>query len=235
MTRDELTQVLLEHQDKQYADFAAKTIPSVPRERFIGIRSPEYPKILRKIRGDSIIPEFLADLPHTYYEENCVHAALISGIKDFDACRTAVEAFLPYIDNWAVCDSLNPAVFAKNHEKLIGSVREWIASDLSYTCRFGMHILMAHFLEEDFDPEYLIQPAELRSDEYYVNMMRAWLFAEALTKQWDAALPFITAHRLDPWTNNKAIQKACESFRIPEDKKALLKTYRVSIPRVGRA
>lgn len=226
MTREELMAVLLEHRDEKYADFAAKTIPTVPRERFIGIRSPEYPKILKEIRSDSIIPEFLSDLPHTYFEENCVHASLISGIKDFDACIEAVEAFLPYIDNWAVCDSLNPPVFAKNHDKLCGCAEKWIASPLPYTCRFGMHILMAHFLEEDFKKEYLERPAELRSDEYYINMMRAWLFAEALTKQWDAALPYITEHRLDIWTHNKTIQKACESYRVPEEKKTLLKTLR---------
>lgn len=227
MTRDELLQILFSHQDEKYADFSAKCIPNVPREKFIGVRSPEYKKIMKKIKGDPVIPLFLSSLPHTYHEENCLHVALINQIKDFDECVAALERFIPYIDNWAVNDGVNPACFRRHRKELIGKVQEWIASDAPYTRRCGMRILMANYLDEDFSPEYLDQPASLRSDEYYVNMMTAWLFAEALAKQWDAALPYIENHRLDPWTNNKAIQKACESYRITDDKKEYLKTLKV--------
>lgn len=216
MTLDDLYQILLEHQDEKYADFSHKLIPNVPREQFIGIRAPEYKKILKAIDGDKIIPQFMATLPHAWHEENCLHSALLNRMKDFEQCLQAVETFLPYINNWAVCDGLNPAGFKTDRVRLLGKVREWIASEATYTRRFGMRMLMVHFLEEDFRPEYLEQPARLRSKEYYVNIMTAWLFAEALVKQWNDAVVFIQQYRLDKWTHNKAIQKACESYRITD-------------------
>lgn len=227
MTLNDLQQILFSYQDTAYADFSAKLIPAVPREKFIGVRSPDYKKIIKQIRDDPVIPEFLSALPHAWHEENCLHAALINRIRDYDTCVSALEQFMPYIDNWAVNDAINPACFKKHRAELIGRVQAWIASEAPYTRRCGMKILMANYLDEDFKPEYLDLPADLRSDEYYVNIMTAWLFAEALTKQWDAAVTFIEARRLDPWTNNKAIQKACESYRIPDERKAYLRTLKI--------
>lgn len=169
----------------------------------------------------------MSSLPHYYHEENCLHAAFINRIKDYQDCIRELERFIPYIDNWAVNDSINPACFRKHRAELIVRVREWILSDMPFTRRCGMRILMENYLEEDFRTEYLDLTADLRSEEYYVNIMTAWLFAEALIKQWDSAIPFIESHRLDPWTNNKNIQKACESYRIPEDRKAYLRTFKV--------
>ena len=227
MTIKELQQLLFEYEDKKYGDFSAKLIPTLPRERFIGIRSPEYKKILKRIKDDPVITEFLSTLPHTYNEENCLHVALINKMKDFDECVSALEKFMPYIDNWAVNDSVNPACFKKHRAELICKVQTWISSEETYTRRCGMKLLMANYLDDDFKPEYLDLPADLRSNEYYVNMMTAWLFAEALTKQWDTAVKYIEAHRLDPWTHNKAIQKACESFRVPDERKEYLRTLRI--------
>ena len=226
MTIIELQQLLFEYEDKKYGDFGAKLIPTLPREKFIGIRSPEYKNILKRIKDDPVIPEFLSALPHTYHEENCLHVALINKIKDFNECVAALEKFMPYIDNWAVNDGVNPACFKKHRAELIGLVQKWISSEATYTRRCGMKILMANYLDDDFKPEYLDLPADLRSNEYYVNMMTAWLFAEALVKQWDSAVKFIETHRLDSWTHNKAIQKACESFRVPDERKDYLRTLR---------
>ena len=231
MTVHDLQEILFRCRDDAYADFTAKLIPSVPREKIIGVRSPEYKKIIREIRDDPVIPEFLSSLPHAWHEENCLHAALINRIRDYDACVTALEQFMPYIDNWAVNDTLNPACFRKHRAELIPRVQAWISSDAAYTRRCGMKILMANYLDGDFRPEYLDLPADLRSEEYYVNIMTAWLFAEALAKQWDAAVTYIETRRLDPWTHNKAIRKACESFRIPDERKAYLRTLTV---RAGR-
>ena len=226
MTIKELQQLLFEYEDKKYGDFGAKLIPGFPREKFIGIRAPEYKNIMKRIKGDEVIPEFMATLPHKYHEENCLHVALINKIKDFDECVAALEKFMPYIDNWAVNDGVNPACFKKHRAELIGLVQKWISSEATYTRRCGMKILMANYLDEDFKPEYLDLPADLRSTEYYVNMMTAWLFAEALVKQWDSAVKYIEGHRLDDWTHNKAIQKALESFRVSEDHKEYLRTLR---------
>lgn len=227
MTIDELQKLLFEYEDKKYGDFGAKLIPTLPREKFIGIRSPQYKNILKRIKGDEVIEKFLSTLPHDYHEENCLHVQLINRIKDFDECVAALEKFMPYIDNWAVNDGVNPACFKKHHAELIGYVKKWISSEATYTRRCGMKILMANFLDDDFKSEYLELPADLRSDEYYVNMMTAWLFAEALTKQWDSAVKFIESRRLDNWTHNKAIQKACESFRVPDECKEYLRTLKV--------
>ncbi|MDO5436078.1 MAG: DNA alkylation repair protein [Clostridia bacterium] len=227
MTHKELLDILFSHQDEKYADFSAKLIPTVPRERFIGIRSPEYRKILKEIGNDYVIPEFFASLPHKYHEENCLHVALINRISNYTECVAELDRFMPYIDNWAVNDAVNPACFATHHAELLPEVQRWIASEAPYTRRCGMRVMMENFLDDDFRPEYLDLPADLRSDEYYVNIMTAWLFAEALVKQWDAAFPYIEGRRLDPWTHNKTIQKACESFRIPEDRKARLKALRI--------
>ena len=231
MTPDDLQQILFEHRDTVYADLTARLIPNVPRERIIGVRAPEYKKIIKQIGSDPVVAVFLSSLPHTWHEENCLHAALINRIRDYDACVSALEQFMPYIDNWAVNDSINPPCFRKHRAELIGRVQAWIASEAPYTRRCGMKILMANYLGEDYKPEYLDLPADLRSDEYYVNMMTAWLFAEALTKQWDTAVTFIESRRLDPWTNNKAIQKACESYRVPEDRKAYLRTLKIHAPK----
>ena len=226
MTLNDLQRILFQYQDTAYADFSAKLIPTVPREKFIGVRSPEFKRIARQIGNDPVIPEFLSSLPHAWHEENCLHAALINGMKDYDTCVSALEQFMPFIDNWAVNDMINPTCFRKHRPELIGSVQKWIASGAPYIRRCGMRILMANYLDRDFRPEYLDLPADLRSDAYYVNMMTAWLFAEALVKQWDTAIAYIENHRLDPWTNNKAIQKACESFRVPEERKEYLKTLK---------
>ena len=228
MTIHELQQILFQHQDTAYADFSAKLIPTVPRERMIGIRSPEYKKILKEIGDDPVIPVFLSSLPHTWHEENCLHAALINRIRDYDACVSELERFMPRIDNWAVNDMINPVCFRKHRTELISRVQKWIADEAPYTRRCGMRILMANYLGEDFRPEYLDLPADLRSDEYYVNMMTAWLFAEALTKQWDTAVTYIENRRLDPWTHNMAIRKACESFRVPDERKAYLRTLKAN-------
>lgn len=227
MTLNDVQQILFRHQDAAYGDFFAKLLPTVPRETIIGIRSPEYRKIVKEIGEDPVIPEFLAALPHRWMEENFLHVALINRMKDFDECVEALDRFMPFIDNWAVNDAVNPACFRKHREKLMGKVQEWIASEAAYTRRCGMRILLANYLDGDFRPEILDLPADLRSDEYYVNIMTAWLFAEALVKQWDTAVTYIEHRRLDPWTHNKAIQKACESYRVPEERKAYLRTLKV--------
>ena len=162
-----------------------------------------------------------------YFEENNVHAFLIQQIKDFERCVEEVEKFLPYINNWATCDMMSPKIFKKHKEQLLVSVRRWISSDETYTVRYGIGMLMQHFLDEDFREEYLALAAGIRSQEYYVNMMIAWYFATALAKQYEKALPYIEEKRLDDWTHNKAIQKSCESYRITPEQKAYLRTLKV--------
>ena len=234
MIPEEIRRKLAARGDPAFADFTAKLIPTVPRERILGVRSPEIRKIAKEIGVGPAGAAFMAALPHRYHEENLLHAAMISRMKDYPACVAALDAFMPWIDNWAVTDGINPSCFRKHRAELLPRVREWISSPAPFTRRCGMKILMANYLGEDFRPEILDLPADLRSDEYYVNIMRAWLFAEALTKQWDTAVKYIEGRRLDPWTHNRAIQKACESFRIPEERKAYLRGLKIRIS-PGRA
>lgn len=213
-------------QDEKYREFQRSLIPGLPRENIIGIRIPAMRKLAKKFVKEPEAAVFLKQLPHTYYDENILHALLIAEIKDYDVCMEAVEAFLPYIDNWAVCDGLSPKVFGKHKAELLEKIRLWIPSEHIYTCRFGIGMLMRWFLDEDFQPGYLELPAAVRSEEYYVNMMTAWFFATALAKQWDAAIPYLEQNRLDVWTHNKTIQKARESYRITPEQKEYLKTLK---------
>lgn len=210
-------------QDIEYGDFQAKLTPGIPRELFIGVRVPEVRKLAKKLIKEPETAVFLKDLPHKYYDENMLHGLLISEMRDYDACIAAVDEFLPYVDNWAVCDIMSPRVFKKNKAALMEKIKEWSASEKTYTCRFGLEMLMSHFLDEDFKPEYLEIPAAVRSEEYYVRMMAAWFFATALAKQWDASVKYVEECRLDVWTHNRTIQKARESYRITPEQKEYLK------------
>ena len=220
---------MFKYQDEKYADFSAKLVPTLSREAFIGIRAPNYKNIIREINTLAPVEkeDFLNSLPHKYHEENCLHIALINKIKNYDECLTALENFLPYVNSWAVSDGLNPPALKKNKMDLLPKLEEWIKADEPYIKRVGMLLLMKYFLDEAFKPEYLELPASIRSQEYYVNMMTAWLFAEALVKQWDAAITFIQNKKLDDWTHNKAIQKACESFRVSPERKEYLRSLKI--------
>ena len=213
--------------DEKYADFQAKLTPTVARERFIGVRVPLARKFAKEMYKSGEHEAFLSDLPHKYFDENMLHGLILSEYKDYDACIRAVDDFLPYVDNWAVCDILSPISFKKNRDKLMQKILEWTESDLAYTVRFGLEMLMTHFLDEDFKAEYLKIPAKVQSEEYYVNMMVAWFFATALAKQWSDAIPYIENRVLEPWTHNKTIGKARESYRLADDEKEYLKTLKV--------
>lgn len=224
-----IQKILFEFQDKKYADFSAKLVPTLPRESFIGVRSPSYKEIVKQVKElpPAELQSFLQTLPHKYHEENSLHIALINKIKAYDECLAELERFLPYINSWAISDALNPPVLKKNKQVLLPKLEEWIQAPAPFTKRVGLLLLMKYFLDDDFKPSYLELPAKIRSEEYYVNMMIAWFFAEALVKQWDATLPYIQNKKLAPWTHNKAIQKACESFRISQEKKEFLKQIKV--------
>lgn len=218
---------LWEMQDTGYKDFHAKLIPTVAPEAIIGVRTPQVRKYAKQLAKDPLIGDFLAQLPHKYYDENNVHAFVVEQIKDYGECLAQTERFLPYIDNWATCDMMAPKVFAKHKEELLEPIRRWIASSETYTIRYGVGMLMRFYLDEDFRPEYLQWVAEISSEEYYVNMMRAWYFATALAKQYEAVIPYLEEKRLDGWTHNKAIQKACESYRMTAEQKKYLRGLKV--------
>ena len=224
---ESITESLFGLRDAEYAKFQAKLTPSVKPELFIGVRVPEVRKLAKHLKNTPDAEAFLRELPHRYYDENMLHGLLVSEIKDFDLAIEETDRFLPYIDNWAVCDIMSPKVFKRHRAELIDSIRKWTGSDETYTVRFGIEMLMSHYLDEDFKPEYLDIPASVRSGEYYVNMMIAWFFATALAKQWDSTVPYLENRRLDKWTHNKTITKALESYRITDERKAYLITLRV--------
>lgn len=214
-------------QDLSYRDFHSRLMPDVDKAAVIGVRVPELRKYVKELAKDPEIQEFLDDLPHQYYEENNVHGFLIQQMKEYEKCMEELEKFLPYINNWATCDMTSPKVFKKHKEELLEAVRRWIASDHVYTVRYGIGMLMQHYLDEDFREEYPQMVSEIQSEEYYVNMMIAWYFATALAKQYETILPYIEKQKLDAWTHNKTIQKACESYRITPEQKAYLRTLKI--------
>ena len=219
----EIQKELFSLQDKEYMKFLSKLTPNVLEDTIIGVRIPEIRKLAKKLVKNNEYEDFLKELPHKYYDENLLHGAIISESKDFEKCIKLLDNFLPFVDNWAVCDTISPKIFKKYKKELIEKIKEWSQSDKTYTCRFGVEMLMTHFLDEDFKKEYLEVVADIHSDEYYVKMVVAWFFATALAKQWDYAVIYLENNRLDVWVHNKTIQKARESLRILEDKKGYLK------------
>lgn len=224
---DEIRKELFARQDIKYRDFQGGLIPGKATDVMIGVRTPELRKYAKELAKNPDIDAFLNDLPHTYFDEDQLHAFIISEFKDFERAMEEVEKFLPYVDNWATCDQMSPKVFKKNKPQVLLHIRKWIQSQHTYTVRFGIGMLMQHFLDEDFDREYPELVSGVKSDEYYVNMMIAWYFATALAKQYDEVLPYIQDKRLDTWTHNKTIQKAVESYRISDEQKKCLKSLKV--------
>jgi len=217
---------LFELQDLKYRDFQRKLVPTVDPESIIGVRTPNLRKLAKELSGTPEAAEFFKTLPHRYHEENTLHGLLIESIKDCGRAIEALDTFLPYVDNWATCDIISPKAFKKRPPELFEKIREWISSDKTYTVRFGIGMLLGFYLDEHFNPEYLQLVADVKSDEYYVNMMRAWYFATALSKQWESAVPYIEQRKLDTWTHSKTIQKAIESHRIIDEQKAYLRTLK---------
>ena len=218
---------LFEMQDLTYRDFHAKLIPTIDKETVIGVRTPMLRAYAKNFGKTADAVTFLEVLPHKYYEENNLHGLLIEQIKDYPACIAAIERFLPYVDNWATCDMIALRTMKKHLDVFIQEVYRWMASDHPYIVRFGIGMLMRYYLDEQFKPEYPEKVAEIKSDEYYVNMMRAWYFATALAKQYDQILPYLEEKKLDTWTHNKTIQKAVESYRIAAEQKCYLRTLRI--------
>ena len=226
MTRD-VQKRLFEMQDTGYRNFHARLIPTVKKEKIIGIRTPMLRKFAKEFGKTEESEMFLKALPHQYYEENNLHGLLIEQIRDYDKCLEELERFLPHIDNWATCDLLALHMIKKHRDIFIREVYRWMESDKPYIIRFGISMLMRHYLDEGFKPEYPEKVAAICSEEYYVNMMRAWYFATALAKQYEKILPFLEEQRMDIWTHNKTIQKSIESYRITQEQKDHLRILRI--------
>lgn len=214
---------LFKLQDLEYKKFHSKLMPTINPDTIIGVRTPDLRKLANSLKD---YDDFFNDLPHQYYEENNLHGFLISQIKDYNECIKELNKFLPYVDNWATCDGLRPKCFKKNTDKLLSEIKKWIKSNHTYTVRFAIEMLMTHFLDDEFDERYLELVANVKSDEYYINMMIAWFFATALAKQYEYAIIYVENNILPVWVHNKTIQKAIESYRISDDKKRFLRTLK---------
>ncbi len=223
---DYITKLLRENSDEQYAEFQSRLIPTVPADTIIGVRTPILRKLTKDLKKDARSAEFLRELPHKYFDENQLHGFLISEIKDFEECIAKLEQFLPYIDNWATCDQTSPKCFKKHKMELVPLIKKWLKSEHTYTVRFAIGVLMQHYLDEDFKPKYAELVANVRSEEYYINMEIAWYMATALAKQWDMVIPYLEQSKLDTWTHNQTIKKARESYRITDEQKEYLKTLK---------
>lgn len=219
--------LLSKFEDPQYAIFQAKLIPNIDPHLFIGVRVPILRKLAKQYINEENISFFLNELPHKFFDENMFHGILISQITDFSNCIYEIKKFLPFIDNWAVCDTISPVCFKNNKHILINEILNWIKTQETYTSRFGIGMLLKHYLDSNFNVEYLKIISNIKTNEYYLKMMIAWFFATSLAKQWDQTISFITEKRLDKWITNKIIQKACESFRITEEQKSYLKNFKI--------
>ena len=222
----EIQELLFSKQDTKYRDFQAPLFPNIDKGRMIGVRTPDLKKLAKELFGSETANKFIETLPHHYFDENQLHAFLISLIKDYQTCLKEVERFLPFVNNWGTCDQLSPKVFTKHKDELIAPIKKWLKSKHTYTVRFAIGMLMQHYLDESFKEEYMEMVASIKSEEYYINMMIAWYFATALAKQWDSAIKYIENKKLSPWVHNKTIQKAVESYRITDEQKTYLKSLK---------
>ncbi len=223
----EIEKRLLELRDEKYREMQIRILPTLDPAAVIGVRTPELRTMAKQLVKEGISEAFLQELPHHYFEENQLHAFILSGMKDFALCIEELDRFLPFVDNWATCDQMSPKVFKKHKNELLKEIPKWLKSDKTYTIRFAIGMLMQHFLDEDFDEKYLEEVSKIRSDEYYINMMIAWYFATALAKQYESTILYIQNRRLDVWTHNKTIQKAIESYRITDEAKEYLRGLKI--------
>ena len=224
---EKVLSLLFSKQDKQYRAFQAPLIPNIDKNLVIGVRTSELKKIAKEIGDTSLGKSFIETLSHSYFEENQLHAFIVSNIKDYQSCLNEVNRFLPYINNWATCDQLCPKVFSKHKEELINEIKEWLKSNHLYTKRFAIKMLMSFYLDDSFNKEHLKLVSNVKSDEYYLNMMIAWYFATALAKQYDSAIKYLEKNKLSPWVHNKTIQKAVESYRINDEQKSYLRSLKL--------
>ena len=224
----EIQKLLFTRQDIKYRDFQVPLFPNVDKESMIGVRTPELKKLAKELFGSETANSFIETLPHCYFDENQLHAFLISLIKDYQTCLKEVDKFLPYVDNWGTCDQLSPKVFAKHKDELIMSIKRWLKSKHTYTIRFAIGMLLALYLDDSFKEEYMELVGNVKSEEYYINMMIAWYFATALAKQYETAIKYLEEKKLSPWVQNKTIQKAVESYRITDEQKAYLKSLKIT-------
>jgi 3-methyladenine DNA glycosylase AlkD len=221
-----LKKILQDNADENYARFMKKLLPSVDAEKIIGCRTPFLKSLAKKIRSENFCAEFLQELPHEFFEENQLHGFIISDEKKFSECIFLLEKFLPFVDNWATCDQTSPKIFKFHKTELLPFVEKWISSEKEFTIRFGVGMLMKHFLDENFQDEFFDRLTKIKNRGYYVKMEIAWFTAEALSKQWESAVKFLQSGALEKWTHNKAIQKATESFKISPEQKEFLKNLK---------
>lgn len=226
MRNEDIRQRLLSLQDEKYRDFTAKLMPTVDKERIIGVRSPLLRTFAKELLKEGDYQDFLSCLPHKYYEEDNLHGFIIEGIKDFDLCISELKRFIPYMDNWATCDCVRPKVLKKDPEKVYDFILELLKSEKTYTVRYGIGLLMSFYLDDSFSTLHLKLLSEIRSDEYYINMMLAWYYATALAKQWESTIPYIENKGLPQWVHRKTVQKAIESYRITDEQKVYLRTLK---------
>lgn len=223
---DVIVEKLQELADSGYRDFQAKLMPTVAKDTIIGVRTPAMRALAKELKGTELAASFLQELPHQYFDENQLHAFLINELKDYKQCLEELELFLPYVDNWATCDQLSPKVLKKQPDATLAAIKKWLGNDHDYTVRFGMEMLMSFYLDDLFKPEFLAWVAADKNEAYYVKMMVAWFFATALAKQYEATVPYFEQRLLPEWSHKKAIQKACESYRVTKEHKEYLRTLK---------
>lgn len=226
MITDEIRDKLFALSDENYKTFNSRLIPTVPLEKMIGVRTPALKQLAKETARSADCGSFLSALPHDFFEENQLHAFIISLSKDFNECIAQTTKFLPYIDNWATCDQLCASVYKKHTDELMPYILRWISSEHIYTVRYALRCLMMYYLDDKFDPQQLSLAASANNSDYYVAMAQGWYFATALAKHWNETLPWLEQRRLDLVVHKITVKKALESFRVCDEHKAVLREIR---------
>ena len=218
MRYQELLDELKSLSDEKYRDFHKRLLKNDNIVN-IGVKIPELRKIAKKYTSD--IDE-LFTYPDDYYEVTFIKltAASYLGYEDF---LNYADTCVGLMDNWATCDCFSPKCIQKHRDEFLPYILKYHAQDKEFYQRFALTALLGYYVEEKY-LTLIFELAETSNTEYYyVHMAVAWLIAELLVKYGGQAEEFLKKHSLDKKTQNKAIQKACESFRISDERKKYLK------------
>jgi len=229
MNRYNIKNELKSKADEGYKQFHSALVPGVTD--ILGVRLPEIRKIAKRYANTEDGYSFISSMPHEYYDEYMLHGIMLGYLKtDYTALKGYVCDFLPYVDNWAVCDSLVSGLkrLFKNKALSLELIKELLASEHDYSVRFALVALLNYFC----DSEYAAISLELalsvsNKDAYYIKMAVSWLVSVFLAKQYEMTVPIIEDRLLPAWVHNKSIQKARESLRISDERKAYLNSLKI--------
>lgn len=209
--------------DQKYLQFHQKLIPNV--DNLLGIRVPLIKSIAKEIAKGNW-QQYIPLVECRYYEETMLNGLVIGNIKaNLDIVLPLIKAFIPKIDNWAVCDSFCASLKITNKYKneMFEFLQEYLQSNEEFKLRFAVVMLMDYYIDDENIDQLLNIFNNVKHDGYYVKMAVAWALSFCFIKQREKTLTFFQHNNLDNFTYQKALQKTVESNRVCDEDKLLIR------------